>query len=85
MRIKDLIEQLSTYEENSEVIIYDDDNDREYEIVSIDDESISHKIGAYSGMSVVVLRKALQSIVQFGYSQIEIERELLEKIIVQPV
>ena len=24
MRIKDLIEQLSTYEENSEVIIYDD-------------------------------------------------------------
>ena len=34
-----------------------------YEIVSIDDESISHKIGAYSGMSVVVLRKALQSIV----------------------
>ena len=56
-----------------------------YEIVSVDDESISHKIGAYSGMSVVVLRKALQSIVQFGYSQIEIERELLEKIIVQPV
>ena len=36
MRIKDLIEQLSTYEENSEVIIYDDDNDREYEIVAID-------------------------------------------------
>lgn len=56
-----------------------------YEIVSVDDESISHKIGAYSGMSVVVLRKALQSIVQFGYSQIEIERELLEKIVVQPV
>ena len=56
-----------------------------YEIVSVDDESISHKSGAYSGMSVVVLRKALQSIVQFGYSQIEIERELLEKIIVQPV
>ncbi len=56
-----------------------------YEIVSVDDEVISHKIGAYSGMSVVVLRKALQSIVQFGYSQIEIERELLEKIVVQPV
>lgn len=32
MRIKDLIEQLSTYEENSEVIIYDDDNDREYKL-----------------------------------------------------
>lgn len=36
MRIKDLIEQLSTYEENSDVIIYDDDNDREYEIAAID-------------------------------------------------
>lgn len=36
MRIKDLIEQLSTYEENSEVIIYDEDNDREYEIAAID-------------------------------------------------
>ena len=36
MRIKDLIEQLSMYEENSEVIIYDDDNDREYEIAAID-------------------------------------------------
>lgn len=56
-----------------------------YEIVSVDDEAISHKIGAYSGMSVVVLRKAIQSIVQFGYSQIEIEREMLEKIVVQPV
>ncbi len=40
MRIKDLIEQLSMYEENSEVIIYDGDNDREYEIAAIDaDES----------------------------------------------
>ena len=38
MRIKDLIEQLSTYEENSEVIIYDDDNDREYEIADIDED-----------------------------------------------
>ena len=37
MRIKDLIEQLSTYEENSEVIIYDD-NDREYEIAAIDED-----------------------------------------------
>lgn len=36
IRIKDLIEQLSMYEENSEVIIYDDDKDREYEIAAID-------------------------------------------------
>lgn len=40
MRIKDLIEQLSTYEENSEVIIYDDDNDREYEIAAIDADEV---------------------------------------------
>lgn len=56
-----------------------------YEIVSVDDEAVSKETGAYSGMSVVVLRKALQSIVQFGYSQIEIEKELLKKIVVQPV
>ena len=36
MRIKDLIEQLSMYEENSEVIIYDDAKDRENEIAAID-------------------------------------------------
>lgn len=53
------------------------------EIVAVDDEKVSHEIGAYKGMSVVVLKKALQSIVQFGYSQIEIERELLGKIVVQ--
>lgn len=55
------------------------------EIVSIDDEKISQEIGAYQGMSVVILKKALQSIVQFGYSQIEIEKELLNKITVQRV
>ena len=33
MRSKDLIEQLSTYEENSEVIIYDDDNDPQIMII----------------------------------------------------
>ena len=54
-----------------------------YEIVSIDDEAISHETGAYQGMSVVVLKKALQSIVQFGYSQIEIEFDKLNKIVVQ--
>lgn len=55
------------------------------EIVAIDDENISQQIGAYQGMSVVILKKALQSIVQFGYSQIEIEKELLNKITVQRV
>ncbi len=56
-----------------------------YEIVSVEDEAVSNELGAYSGMSVVVLRKALQSIVQFGYSQVEIERDLLKKIVVQAV
>lgn len=54
-----------------------------YEIVSVDDENISNEIGAYKGMSVVVLRKALQSIVQFGYSQIELELDQMNKIVVQ--
>ncbi|MEE0435000.1 MAG: hypothetical protein UDB11_06320 [Peptococcaceae bacterium] len=56
-----------------------------YEIVAVDDEAFSHEIGAYKGMSVVVLKKALQSIVQFGYSQIEIELEQLNKIVVQAI
>lgn len=54
-----------------------------YEIVSVDDESISNEIGAYKGMSVVVLKKAIQSIVQFGYSQIEMEMDQMNKIVVQ--
>ena len=36
MTIHDIIELLRMYEENSEVIIYDDDKDREYEIAAID-------------------------------------------------
>ncbi|MEE0510551.1 MAG: hypothetical protein UDG94_04890 [Peptococcaceae bacterium] len=54
-----------------------------YEIVSVDDKAFSDEIGAYQGMSVVILKKALQSIVQFGYSQIELELEQLNKIVVQ--
>ena len=56
-----------------------------YEIVSVDDAQISDEIGAYTGMSVVVLKKALQSIVQFGYSQIEMELEQMNKIVVQTI
>ena len=56
-----------------------------YEIVEVVDGELSKEIGAYKGMSVVVLKKALQSMVQFGYAQIELERESLKKIIVQPV
>ena len=56
-----------------------------YEIVSVDDAQISDEIGAYTGMSVVVLKKALQSIVQFGYSQVEMELEQMNKIVVQTI
>lgn len=56
-----------------------------YEIVAIDDAALSQEIGAYKGMSAVVLKKALQSIVQFGYSQIELELDKLKKITVVPV
>lgn len=56
-----------------------------YEIVSMDDEAVSRETGACVGMSVVVLKKALKSIVQFGYSQMELEADLLHLIRVQPV
>lgn len=36
MRVKDLILQLMEYDENSEVIIYDDDNDRALEVACVD-------------------------------------------------
>ena len=36
MTVKDLIKQLMDFEENSEVIIYDDDDDRFFEIACVD-------------------------------------------------
>lgn len=36
MRVKDLIVQLMEFDENSEVIVYDDDNDRVLEIACVD-------------------------------------------------
>lgn len=36
MRVKDLIAQLIEFDENSEVIVYDDDNDRVLEIACVD-------------------------------------------------
>jgi hypothetical protein len=55
-----------------------------YEVVSVD-EGFSRRTGASAGMSVVILKKALMSVVQFGYSQFEMEAELLGHIQVQPV
>jgi len=34
--VKDLIRQLMEFEENSEVVVYDDDNDRTLKIVCVD-------------------------------------------------
>lgn len=40
MTVKDLIRQLMEFEENSEVIVYDDDNNRTLQIACVDaDES----------------------------------------------
>ena len=36
MTVKDLIRQLMEFEENSEVIVYDDDNDRTLQIACVD-------------------------------------------------
>lgn len=51
------------------------------EIVAIDDkESIFEQIGAHVGMSVVVLKKAMASLIQVGSGQIEVPLEMLNQI-----
>ncbi len=51
------------------------------EIVAIDDtESIFEQIGAHVGMSVVVLKKAVASLIQVGSGQIEVPLEMLDQI-----
>lgn len=51
------------------------------EIVAIDDvESIFEQIGAHVGMSVVVLKKAVASLIQIGPGQLEVPLEMLDQI-----
>lgn len=52
------------------------------EIVSIENEGIFHSIGAHVGMSVVVLKKAMNSIIEIGYNQIEVSNDLASGIMV---
>ena len=37
MKVKDLVKQLMEYDEDSEVVIYEDDNDRMYDVICIDE------------------------------------------------
>lgn len=53
------------------------------EIVGLANESIFDSIGAQVGMSVLVLKHAVQSLIQVGYNQIEVPRDLLDQIIVK--
>ena len=38
MKVKDLVKQLMEYDEDSEVVIYEDDNDRMYDVICIDED-----------------------------------------------
>lgn len=49
------------------------------EIVELD-ESCENQFGIDKGMSVVVLQKAVEWLVQVGYNQISLTRDMLERI-----
>lgn len=55
------------------------------EIVSLNEKTLFEKIGAHVGMHVLVLKKAMTDLVQFGIVQLEIEHEILDQIRVQPL
>ncbi len=52
------------------------------EVISITSDSIFHQIGINVGMSVVVLKKAVNSIIEVGYHQLEITHEISKNITV---
>lgn len=52
------------------------------EVISITSDSIFHQIGINVGMSVVVLKKAVNSIIEVGYHQLEITHEISKNIMV---
>lgn len=55
------------------------------EIVSIEKDTIFQSIGAHVGMSVMVLRKAVASLIQIGFTQFEVSNEILNQIRVKRV
>lgn len=50
------------------------------EIVSLEDNDIFERYGAHVGMSIVILHKAMEYLVQVGYNQILLGQEQLRKI-----
>ena len=52
------------------------------EVISITSDSIFHQIGINVGMSVVVLKQAVNSIIEVGYHQLEITHEISKNITV---
>ena len=52
------------------------------EVISITSDSIFHQIGINVGMSVIVLKKAVNSIIEVGYHQLEITHETSKNITV---
>ena len=52
------------------------------EVISITSDSIFHQIGINVGMSVVVLKKAVNSIIEVGYHQLEITHDISKNITV---
>ncbi len=55
------------------------------EIVDLEDSDIFERYGAHVGMSIVILHKAMEFLVQIGYNQIHLGHEQLKKIFVKPV
>ena len=55
------------------------------EIVDLEDSDIFEHYGAHVGMSIVILHKAMEFLVQIGYNQIHLGQEQLKKILVKPV
>lgn len=53
------------------------------EIVAIDNEGIFEQIGAHVGMSVIVLKRAVASLVQIGTGQLEVPKEICDHILVK--
>ncbi len=58
------------------------------EIVSLSEEhqnAIYHELGAGVGMTVMVLQKAVNWLVQIGYSQVDVGSNYLQHIKVKPI
>ena len=50
------------------------------EIVELNEEALINKLGINKGMSVIVLHQAVEWLVQVGYNQISLNKEMLNKI-----